>query len=207
MAVVHPGASLVPHFRDFLPAWAGQQPWYRGVGVPRLRPIGFLRLEDPAGEVGMETHLVTDGAATYQIPLTYRGAPLAGAGLVATAQHSVLGRRWVYDGVTDPVWHSAMVRLVRTEGASEPAGRSGMGPAEARGLLLGPAERLDGPVAVDLDRVLVADQQAGCTPSDPDVIGMVRGRWYPDGPGGTAAEARLARLRTARPGPPGRRTE
>ena len=76
MAKVHPGATLVPHFRDFLPAWMARQPWYRGNDIPSLSPVGYFRFEDPAGEVGIETHVVTDGLVLYQIPLTYRGAPL-----------------------------------------------------------------------------------------------------------------------------------
>ncbi len=194
---MHPGASLVPHFRDFLPAWVARQPWYPGTGVPALRPVGFIRFTDPAGEVGLETHLVTDGTTTYQLPLTYRGAPLAGAGPVVTARHSVLGDRWIHDGVTDPVWRSVLVRLVRSGGVSDPAERSGVGRAEARGLPLGPAERLDGPVAIDLDRVPAAGGATGRQPADPDLLGVVLGRWHPDGPDRPAVAARLARLRPA----------
>ena len=79
MATIHAGATLTPHFRDFLPAWVGRQPWYAGDGIPSLTPVGFLRMEDPAGAVGIETHLVSDGTAVYQVPMTYRGAPLGGA--------------------------------------------------------------------------------------------------------------------------------
>jgi len=57
--------TLTPAFRDFVPGWIARQPWYRGAGVPATRPVGFFRLEDPAGEVGIETHLLTDGAAVY----------------------------------------------------------------------------------------------------------------------------------------------
>ena len=74
MAKVHPGATLTPHFREFLPPWVARQPWYRGTGTPSLSPVGYFRFEDPAGEVGIETDLVTDGSALYQIPMTYRGA-------------------------------------------------------------------------------------------------------------------------------------
>jgi maltokinase-like protein len=69
-------ATLTPSFQEILPAWIARQPWYAGAGVPALRPVGFYRLEDPAGQVGIDTHLVTDGAAVYQIAMTYRGAPL-----------------------------------------------------------------------------------------------------------------------------------
>ena len=38
------------------------------------------------------------------MPLTYRDEPLAGAddALIVEMQHSVLGTRWVYDGLRDP---------------------------------------------------------------------------------------------------------
>lgn len=175
MAVIHPGATLTPHFRDFLPGWVARQPWYRGTGVPVLSPVGFFRFEDPEGEVGVETHLVTDGAAVYQIPMTYRGRPVDGGALIATAEHSVLGTRWIYDGETDPVWRAELVRLVRTNGVTDPSGRRGAGPAEARGRLLVP-EAPD-TTTIELTRVLAPgepDDQAG-------VAGLVVGTWHQDG--------------------------
>lgn len=101
MADVAPGATLTPSFRDFLPAWLARQPWYAGPSSPSVRPVGFLRFEDPAGEVGIETHLVTDSAAIYQVPMTYRGEPMpdgvpgAPAALIAISEHSLLGTRWI----------------------------------------------------------------------------------------------------------------
>jgi hypothetical protein len=48
---------------------------------------------------------------------TYRGAPLEGdeARLVSTMDHSELGRRWVYDGTTDPVALDCFRRAVLGE--------------------------------------------------------------------------------------------
>lgn len=60
MSKIHRGATLTPHFRDFLPTWLARQPWYRGTDIPSLSPIGYLRMEDPAGQVGVETHVLTD---------------------------------------------------------------------------------------------------------------------------------------------------
>jgi hypothetical protein len=42
----------------------------------------------------------------FQVPLTYRDEPLAGAdgALITTMEHSVLGTRWVYDGLRDPLF-------------------------------------------------------------------------------------------------------
>ena len=128
MAKVHPGATLVPHFRDFLPPrWVVRQPWYAGSGIPPLAPVGYFRFEDPAGEVGIETHLVTDGRVVYQVPMTYRGAPMkdsvpaAATSLIATAEHSVLGTRWIYDGEADPVWRNQLLRLVQVNGSQSRA--------------------------------------------------------------------------------------
>ncbi|NUT97261.1 MAG: 1,4-alpha-glucan branching protein [Saccharothrix sp.] len=181
MAKIHAGATLTPGFREFLPRWVARQPWYRGPGAPALRPIGFYRFEDPAGEVGMETHLVTDGTDLYHVPLTYRGAPLPDAppeSLLATPDHSVLGTRWIYDGPVDPVWRAGVLDLVRTGGASEPSSRAGSAPAEARGVLFGPPGS-----RIEVVRVL--------TPGPPPATGLV-GTWHPDGPDAPAVTGCLA---------------
>ncbi len=186
MAKVHPGATLTPHFRDFLPPWVARQPWYAGPGTPTLSPVGYFRFEDPAGEVGIETHLVTDGPAVYQIPMTYRGAPLEAAQegtLIAKAQHSVLGMRWIYDGVADPVWRAQLLSLIRTSGVSDPSSKRGVGPAEARGRLLAPEGFSDEAVRIDLERVLIPGPSA----IGSGVAGLVIGTWHPDG--GTAGTA------------------
>jgi hypothetical protein len=110
---IDPGATLTPHFRDFLPGWVGRQPWYEGPAPPvRLALVGAYRLADRDGEVGLETHLVGDGTAVYQVPMSYRGAPPPGTALIATATHSVLGDRWIYDATTDPVWTRELLALV-----------------------------------------------------------------------------------------------
>ena len=59
------------------------------------------RLDDPAGEVGMEGFLLTDANGhTVHVPLSYRAQPLDGAEehLLETTQHSVLGTRRVMTG-------------------------------------------------------------------------------------------------------------
>ncbi len=62
--------------------------------------------------------VVTDGsddrAVAYLVPMTYRGAALEGAdgGLIGTAEHGVLGRRWIYDGMGDPVLVGQLVALI-----------------------------------------------------------------------------------------------
>ena len=198
MAKVHPGATLIPAFRDFLPQWVGRQPWYRGNGSPSLRPVGYFRFEDPAGEVGIETHLVADGPVLYQLPLTYRaapapeGGPMAPAALITTAEHSVLGTRWIYDGEADPVWRSELLRLVRGDGISDPSSKRGVGPAQARGHLLSAGDLAAGPVAIELSRVVTRGRPA----EQPGLAGTVMGTWHPDGPGAAAATGCLAVVRT-----------
>ncbi|MEV7805503.1 1,4-alpha-glucan branching protein [Microbispora sp. NPDC088329] len=108
MAVIH-HTTLAPGKLELLTSWLPAQPWYEGNGRPELTKAGGFRLDDPQGEVGMEFMVVTDVSGerpvSYQVPLTYRGAPLEGAdhALVGTMEHGVLGRRWAYDGTHDPV--------------------------------------------------------------------------------------------------------
>lgn len=110
-------ATVTPSKLELLAAWLPSRTWFAGgTDVERL---GSYRFDDPAGEVGLEGMLVRseDGPALH-IPLTYRGAPLAGAEdfLVGTADHSVLGPRWVYDACGDPVWIRALATTVSTGG-------------------------------------------------------------------------------------------
>lgn len=120
MAEIHTTASLTPGKLELLPTWMAQQRWYAAKGrAPRLRRLGAWRLGDPAGEVGIETLILLDesdpAGVVYQVPLTYRAAPLAGAehALVGTLQHSVLGKRWVYDGPHDPVYAAQLLELTQ----------------------------------------------------------------------------------------------
>jgi hypothetical protein len=96
-------ATITPTKAELIAAWAPTRPWGLAADVP-IEVIGSYRFDDPDGRVGMETHLVTAGGTLLQIPLTYRDEPLAGAddALIVEMQHSVLGTRWVYDGLRDP---------------------------------------------------------------------------------------------------------
>ncbi|HEX3002636.1 MAG TPA: 1,4-alpha-glucan branching protein GlgB [Angustibacter sp.] len=132
-------ATMSPAFADFLPDWVARQRWYTAKGRrPQLQRIGGLRWQDPDGEVGIETWLVVDTSGerrtVYQVPLTYRGEPLPGAddALVATADHSELGRRYVYDAPHDPAYVRAVMRLVLSGATVSSDGPAGTG--EARGV-------------------------------------------------------------------------
>lgn len=115
MAVIHQ-TTLTPAKLELVAGWLPAQPWYRGPGEPQLAKTGGFRLDDPAGAVGIEFMVVTEARGqTYLVPLTYRGAACAeaAAGLIGTAEHGVLGRRWVYDGAHDPVLVTQLVALLQ----------------------------------------------------------------------------------------------
>jgi hypothetical protein len=125
MAVIH-RTTITPTKLELLASWLPSRPWYRGgAGAGGVEPVkaGGFRLDDPQGEVGIEFMVVTDSSGPHPVaclvPLTYRGAPLDGAehALIGTAEHGVLGRRWVYDGCHDPVLADRLLALV--EGRAE----------------------------------------------------------------------------------------
>ena len=100
-------------------AWLPGRRWYEGQANADVVRVASFRLDDPAGSVGIETILVrAGGGPIYQVPLTYRDTPLGGGDgwLVGTADHSVLGRRWVYGGCGDAVYAAALARVIFTGG-------------------------------------------------------------------------------------------
>ncbi|MBD2758366.1 1,4-alpha-glucan branching protein GlgB [Yimella sp. cx-573] len=122
MAILHK-ASLSPSKKEMIEGWIGGQRWYTGKsGTPALTVLGSYRFDDPAGEVGVEVSFVLDtsGASPtlYQVPLTYRGAPLEGAehALLGTSEHSELGTRYFYDGCHDPVFAATLLSTILTGG-------------------------------------------------------------------------------------------
>ena len=118
MAVIH-RAQLRPTKLEALSRWLPRQPWSGVAEDDELVQVARFRFDDPAGEVGVETLLVgVGGGPVLQAPLTYRGAPLAGAEefLVTTMEHSVLGPRWVYDAAGDPVFADVLRRAIVTGG-------------------------------------------------------------------------------------------
>lgn len=102
MALFH-RATITPTKAELIAEWAPTRPWGPST-ADAIEVIGSYRFDDPDGRVGMETHLVSAGDALFQVPLTYRDEPLDGAedAFITEMQHSVLGTRWVYDGLRDP---------------------------------------------------------------------------------------------------------
>ncbi|GGF21975.1 maltokinase N-terminal cap-like domain-containing protein [Subtercola lobariae] len=136
MALIY-RADLQPSKLDLLRGWLPRQPWYApdtasagkgststgSTSTPptqtQLSTVGSFRFDDPAGEVGVETLFVqVDEGVIHQVPLTYRGAPLVGAeaSLIGITEHSVLGTRWVYDGLGDPVFLAVTVNAALNGG-------------------------------------------------------------------------------------------
>ena len=89
---------LTPTKLELRRPWMARQRWYAAKGAASrvLRKLWSWRLDDPAGEVGIETLLVVDESGAepvvYQVPLTYRGAPLEGG------EHALVG----HDGAQRP---------------------------------------------------------------------------------------------------------
>ncbi|MER7071384.1 aminoglycoside phosphotransferase [Terrabacter sp. NPDC000476] len=186
MATIHRGASIVPSKTEIVTAWMPEQRWYHGKGhVPQLRRVGGFRFEDPDGEVGCETLLLADDAVSpavvYQVPLTYRAAPLEGGehALLGTMEHSVLGTRWVYDAPHDPVYVAGLVATILDSGVSDDAQASVGGNARATGSSTG---RVAG--GVSSSTVLTGEQSntsvicrmtaAGGGPGEPIIVKVFR---------------------------------
>jgi hypothetical protein len=114
MALVH-RADLHPTKLELLAGWLPRRRWYNGPAAPQLTRVAGFRFDDPAGEVGMETMLVSAvDEIVYHVPLSYRGSPLPDrdAWLIGTCEHSVLGKRWIYDACGDPVYAEALAGAV-----------------------------------------------------------------------------------------------
>lgn len=115
MAIIH-RATLSPSKLELIEKYLPVQPWFTKDGSAPPELLGAYRFDDPDGEVGLETHLVSHGGKVYQVPLSYRGSELPGAehSLLGTMEHSVLGTRWVYDACTDPVYVAALATAILT---------------------------------------------------------------------------------------------
>ena len=201
MAIIHQTA-MAPTKLELLASWLPGRPWYLGDHVPLLTKAGGFRLDDPEGKVGLEFMAVTDASGdepvTYHVPLSYRGAPLTDAddALIGTAEHGVLGTRWIYDGTRDPVLVSQLFALLL--GDAEPQAQSitntvdpsvtrsitghvGESPAEVEDIADGPRSTditvrprgAAGPVMIRVNRVLRPNRPGLMT----GTLGHVTGEW------------------------------
>ncbi|WP_420369101.1 CG0192-related protein [Curtobacterium sp. L1-20] len=184
MAVIHQ-AELRPSKAEALAAWLPTQPWSSVPAGGRTTVAGKFRFDDPAGEVGVETLIVrTDDGRFLHAPLTYRGAPLAGAEafLVTEMDHSVLGRRWVYDAVGDPVYADVLRRAIATGGHEAELERAaGTGTWDKEGTARGSGTATDSPTVTDV----AARTEGATTTVDTGyghiVVARVVGTALPDG--------------------------
>ncbi|MDO5698360.1 MAG: 1,4-alpha-glucan branching enzyme, partial [Dermatophilus congolensis] len=167
--------TLNPTKLELLTGWIARQRWYVGTGTPQLRRVGGYRLDDPADEVGIEIIVVADDSplargaggaddgpvepVVYQVPLTYRGAELAGAqnALVGNLEHGILGKRWVYDAPHDPVFAAALYDMAT--GATRPQHATVSFTLEPRVVAVHSADATDGVATrVGVSRVLSGEQ-------------------------------------------------
>lgn len=115
-------AELNPGKLDVISAWLSKQSWAAEADVApeSLKKVRSYRFDDPEGKVGAEIHIVAAGDRVFQVPLTYRGVELAGADkhLISTMEHSILGTRWVYDGMGDPHFRQRLDHAIATAGTS-----------------------------------------------------------------------------------------
>ncbi|MFK5633211.1 1,4-alpha-glucan branching protein GlgB [Ornithinimicrobium sp. LYQ103] len=206
-------ATLSPDFGDFLPGWIARQRWYRGTGTaPHLREVASIRWEDPLGEVGLEDHILVDDSGpepvVYQVPLSYRAEPVdfMAAALVATAEHSDLGTRYVYDATHDPVFAQVLLQHMYDQhdvpsararrivaGGTAPALRSArvLSGEQSNTSIIVEAHGETRPVIMKVFRVLQAGENPDVTVPTavavrgnrtvPGPIGYVEGRWPADG--------------------------
>lgn len=179
MAQIH-RTTMTPSKLELLTEWLPKQSWYAGdTGTPELVNAGGFRLDDPEGEVGIEFMVVVDTAGqepvAYLAPMGYRGVALEGVpteALIGTSEHGVLGRRWIYDGLHDPVVMAQLHALLRGEAVPQHQKKSGTPDPTVVVHGIGP----DGGHAVQVNRVLrpseASEGSAGC---------LVAGWTWPDG--------------------------
>ncbi len=127
---------------DYLETWMTRQRWFAGKSrAAKLDVIGGFGVADPTGTSVMRVYLVLDRAEPpllYQVPLTERSLPLAGAENALVAAFDVeTGRRYIYDGPHDPAFAEALLRLIMDDGEARetdgPAATNRGGPLVARG--------------------------------------------------------------------------
>ncbi|WP_020122806.1 maltokinase N-terminal cap-like domain-containing protein [Streptomyces canus] len=212
MAIIH-HTTLKPTKLELLTTWLPTRPWYAGSGTPELTKAGGFRLDDPEGEVGIEFLVAVDSSGpepvAYLAPLTYRAAPLPGAdhALVGTMEHGILGDRWAYDGIHDPVLRTELLALFESRAQAMAQSISDTPDHEVTHAYAGtglpspagPVEITDDQDGTELplpDGTLLRLHRR-LSPTAPEgVAGHVTGAW--DAPDGSRARAVFASLRTSR---------
>lgn len=184
-AVLH-HAALTPDKMQLLTAWLPSRDWFTG-DADDLDRVASYRFVDPDGEVGIETLIVRSNDVTYQVPLTYRDAPLdeARSAFIGTMEHSVLGTRYVYDATGDPVYVAELLRVIR-EGDTEADLSRGEKTMTVRGSGVMPVANAATPtlrVARVLDEAHVLNRTGA--------LGFLEGEWEQDGQRRTAVVAVL----------------
>ncbi|MFF1908200.1 1,4-alpha-glucan branching protein [Kitasatospora sp. NPDC058218] len=179
MAAIH-RTTMTPTKLELLTGWLPKQAWYAGdAATPELVRAGGFRLDDPAGAVGIEFMILVDASGerpvAYLAPMAYRGAPLEGVpdeALIGTSEHGVLGTRWIYDGVHDPVVMAQLGALLRGEAVPQHQSISDTPDPTVTVRGTGPADGL----AVQVNRALRPTEAAQRSPAV-----LVAGWSWPDG--------------------------
>ncbi|MDH6219823.1 maltokinase N-terminal cap-like domain-containing protein [Streptomyces pseudovenezuelae] len=185
MAVIH-RTTMTPTKLELLNDWLPKQSWYVGDGpTAELVKAGGFRLDDPEGAVGIEFMVVVDASAqepvAYLVPMGYRGAALEGVpgeAFIGTSEHGVLGTRWIYDGVHDPVVMAQLRALLRGEAVPQQQSRSHT--PDPTVTVDGTGTGLGGGLDVQVNRVLRSAEAVQGAAQESSVR-VVAGWTWPDG--------------------------
>ncbi|MFI6696988.1 1,4-alpha-glucan branching protein [Streptomyces sp. NPDC050433] len=180
MASIH-HTTMTPTKLELLTGWLPKQSWYvGGAEAPELVKAGGFRLDDPEGAVGIEFMVVVDTTArdpaAYLVPMGYRGAALdsvPGEALIGTSEHGVLGTRWIYDGVHDPVVMAQLRALLRGMAVPQHQSRSDTPDTSVTVHGTGPDDAPDVQVNRVLQPVAAAPRRSSAS--------LVAGWTWPDG--------------------------
>jgi hypothetical protein len=142
----------------------------------------------------------------YLVPLTYRGAPLEGAGdaLVGITEHGVLGQRYVYDGTYDPVLRAELLSLLALRADAQMQSVSDTPDPSVMPELNGPALPVQAAVTAVAHGPDGTDLTVETPSFAPFTLHLVRALGVADGaPAGAAPRASLsAEWRTGQEGEP-----
>ncbi len=98
--------------------WIRTQRWYSShANEPSFTRVGLWSLTDHRHQVDLEVHLVLDESAPsptlYQVPLSFRSAPLLGGDRALVERATVDGKTvYIYDAPHDPAFTRALLALM-----------------------------------------------------------------------------------------------